>query len=120
MSASRHITLPAHGAFEFILGLAVGLSAFALGLGAGATVAMLAVAAVILTVAVTGGIADERGIPGLPPTTHRGFDLTFVVALAAGAVLMAVVASPAAGLVLLAAAAALLVLTLTTRYAARA
>ncbi len=120
MIAHRHITLPAHGAFEFLLGFAVGLSAFVLGLGAGATIAMLAVAAVIVTVGVVGGIADERGVPGLPPTAHRGFDLTFVVALAAGAVLMAAVASPAAGIVLLAAAAVLLVLTLTTRYAARA
>jgi hypothetical protein len=118
MIAGRQLTLPAHGAIELLLGLATGVLPFLLGLGAPATVGFLVAAALLVTVALDGGITDERGLPALPPLSHRGMDITLVVVLAIGAVAAALGASTTAGLGLLGIALAELILLTVTRYAA--
>jgi len=118
VTTGRQLTLPAHAAVELLLGLATGVLPFLLGLGAAATAGFLVVAALIVTVAIDGGITDERGLPAIPPLSHRGMDVTLVVLIALGAVAVALAASTAAGLALLAIAFAELLLTATTRYAA--
>ncbi len=118
MTAGRQLSLSAHAAVELLLGLATGALPFLFGLGAAATVGFLVAAALIVTVAIDGGITDERGLAAIPPLSHRGMDVTLVVALAIGAVAVALAASTAAGLALLAVAFAELLLTVGTRYAA--
>ena len=118
MTTGRQLTLPAHASVELLLGLATGALPFLLGLGAGVTVGFVVAAALIVTVAIDGGITDERGLPAIPPLSHRGMDVTLVVLLAIGAVAVALAASTVAGLALLAIAFAELLLAATTRYAA--
>ena len=118
--AGHRFALPAHGAVELLLGFAAGVLPFVLGLTTGATIIFVVAAALLITVAIDGSITDEQGYPAIAPLSHRGLDLTLVLALAAGAVAVAVIASTAGGLALLSIAAAELLLVTLTRYSAPA
>jgi hypothetical protein len=106
----RRLSLPAHGAVELLLGLALIAAGFALGLGPAGLVACLTAGAL-----VTGlGLSAE-----MPISTHMAADTAIAMAMLAGAVLVSATDPVAAG-ILAAAAAGELALGACTRWTRRA
>jgi len=116
MTAFRLISLPAHGALELMLGLALMAAPFVLGFSMAAVVVAVAVGAVVAGLALSAAVADTGAID---IAAHYTYDLALAVgALGAGIVFALAGDGPAAGS-LLAVGVALLGLNLTTRYSAR-
>jgi len=113
MTIARVFPLHIHGALEAMLALALMAVAFVLGLDAPALIASLAFGGLILAVALATHVDDEGS---LPISTHLAFDLSFAVAMAAGAVAIAAVGDAAGAILLGTAATALTLLCTLTRY----
>ena len=114
MTVLRLVPLATHSALELLIGMALMVAPFALGLSAPAMVAGVAIGAVIV------GRALQSVDPGPSHSVaaHHAADHGFAVGLAAAAALLW--ATDAAAAILFGAAAVLQVgLNLTTRYTAR-
>jgi hypothetical membrane protein len=103
------ISLPTHSLLELTAGLALVLAAAIADLGGAGTVAVFVSGVLLAGIGL--GAAEQ-----LPLSTLRSLDLTLVVALAAGAVGVALAGSAAAAMILLAVAGGLLLLESTTRW----
>ena len=113
MSALRPVSLPTHAALEMLVGLAIGILPFALGLSLAAT--FVGVIAGVLVVGLALQSIDEN----LHIAAHLAGDQGLALGLgAAGAIMAAAGDAPAAAL-FAGAAVAQLLLILTTRYSAR-
>ena len=112
MTALRLVSLSTHSALELMLGLAVMVLPFALGLSAAAMVAGVAIGALLVGLALQAADGHPYSV-----SAHHAADNGIAIGLAGAAVLVASVDGPAA--VLFGAAAAVqLLLNLTTRYSA--
>lgn len=109
MTAFRLISLPTHGLFEMILGMALMAAPFALGFGPAGT--LVAFALGVLVVGMALGASDS-----LPVATHFAIDQALVALSLAGALFLALSGDKAAAAVFLAAAIGLLTLNSITRY----
>jgi hypothetical protein len=115
MTAARLIPLPVRSALELMIGLALIVVPFALGLPPAALVAGVGAGALVAGLALQAADPDRLTVP---VSALRAADHGLAIGLAGAAVLLGTVSQPAAVL-FGAAAVALLVLTLTTRYVAR-
>jgi hypothetical protein len=109
MSTTRRLSLPAHGALELLVGLALLASPFAAGLGAGGLVLGVVAGTLVIGIALLG--ADS-----LPLRTHQALDQTIAVVLLGIAVALAFAQEPAGAAVVGAAAVAELLLVSGTRW----
>jgi hypothetical protein len=108
----RRISISTHGAFELLLGFALMGAPFALSFGATATVAALALGAVIVGLAL-GVSSDEHQ---LSLATHLALDQTMVAGLLAGVIIVGFAGDRAAIAALGAIAIAQALLIASTRY----
>jgi hypothetical protein len=115
MTAFRLLSLPTHGAFELLLGMALMGSPFALGFGGAGTIAALGIGAVVIGLALGAAIADSGTIDVV---AHRAYDTGLSLGLAGAAVALAVAGDPPAAFAFMTAALASLVLNASTRYTA--
>jgi hypothetical protein len=113
MTAFRLISLPLHGALELLIGLALIGSAFALGFGAAATIAAVAIGALVVGLALAAATIEDAGGS---VANHHASDWGIVTGLAAAAVLLALVGEETAGAAFAVAGVAMTALALTTRY----
>jgi hypothetical protein len=113
MTVFRLISLPAHGAIEYALGVAVMVAALALGLDGPGTVVCFAFGAILAGVALA---AADRGVS---PSVHSSFDLTLVTITLVAAAALAIAGGAKAAVLLAFAALAQLLLASVTRYSAR-
>jgi hypothetical protein len=116
MTAFRLMSLPAHGAFELAIGVALMAAPFLLGFGAAGTLVAVVVGALVVGLALNAAVADTGTVD---IAAHYAYDLGLVTGLLGAGVVLAVSGDAPAALVLLAAAAAQLTLNATTRYSAR-
>ena len=112
MTALRFIPLPIHAALEMLLGLALGVAPFALGLSTAA--AFVGVIAGVLVVGLALQSIDEH----LHVGAHLAGDQGLTLGLAAAGAVMAASGDAAAAAVFAAVAGAQLILILATRYSA--
>jgi hypothetical protein len=85
MYLSRRFTLPAHGAVEFLVGLAMMLAPAILGFGAGALITSASLGAVLTGM----GLSLSSSRPGEAVAWHGHFDSIFLLATAAAAFVLA-------------------------------
>jgi hypothetical protein len=113
MTAFRLISFGVHGALELVIGLALIVAPFALGFGPAATVAGVAIGALIVGLALGAATLEiDRGsVAG-----HHAYDWGAVIGIAAAAVVLAAVGESAAGVTFAVAGIAMTALALTTRY----
>jgi hypothetical protein len=112
MTAFRLISLGLHGALELLVGLALIAAPFVLAFGPAATVAAVAVGALVVGLALGAATLEEGG----SVASHHAYDWGAVLGLAAGGALLAIVGDEIAGITFAAAALAMSALALTTRY----
>jgi hypothetical protein len=112
MTAFRLISLGLHGALELVAGLALMGAPFALGFAPAATVAAIAVGALIVGLALGAATLEEGG----SIASHHAYDWGVVTGLAGAAILFAAVGEPAAAITFAVVALAQTALSLTTRY----
>ena len=117
MTAFRLISLPAHGALEFVVGLIVMAAPFLLGFTSAGAVAAVVIGALIVGLSLATA-STEQG--SLPIAAHFAFDRGLVVGLLGAGVVVGLAGDAGAALFLALAGAALLALSLTTRYSAAA
>ncbi len=115
MTAFRLISLPAHGALELLLGMALMVSPFLLGFGAAGTLVALVVAVLVIGMALSAAVADTGTVD---IGAHYTYDVGLAVGLLGAGVALALGGDGPAAAVMLAGAASLLALNLTTRYSA--
>ena len=116
MTAFRLISLPAHGAMELLVGLALMASPFVLGFSAAAIVMAVLVGAIVSGLALSAAVADTGAID---IAAHYTYDLALAVGALGAGIVFALAGDGAAAGTLLGAGVALLGLNLTTRYSAR-
>ena len=116
MTAFRLISLPAHGALELAMGMALMASPFLLGFGAAGTIVAIVVGALVVGLALNAAVADTGAID---IAAHYAYDLGLTAGLLGAGVVLAIHGDAPAALVLLAASAVQLGLNVTTRYSAR-
>jgi hypothetical protein len=109
MSTVRRLSLPAHGALELLIGLALLALPFALGLGAAGLVLAVAAGVLVAGLGLSGGDA-------LPLGAHQALDRAAAAVLTGLAVAMALAGEPAGAILLGAAALAELLLVSGTRW----
>jgi hypothetical protein len=113
MTAFRLISFGLHGALEFVIGLALIVVPFALGLGPAAGVVGVVTGALLIGLALGAATAE----PGRGSVSgHHAYDWSAVLGISAGAAALAIAGDVAAGVVFVAAAIAMTALALTTRY----
>jgi hypothetical protein len=112
MTVFRLISLGIHGALELVVGVALMCAAFVLGFGPAATVAAIAVGALIVGLALGAATLDERG----SVASHHAYDWGAVIGLAGAAIVLAAVGEIAAAVTFAVVALAQTALSLTTRY----
>ena len=112
MTTFRLLSLPAHGAIELLVGLALIAAPFVLGFAPAGMVLAVAFGVLLVGLALS---ADG----GLPVSAHLAFDQSLVVGCAAAALALALSRQDDAALIFAAVAAVELALTLTTRYSRR-
>ena len=117
MTAFRLISFGAHGALEFVIGLALIVAPFALAFGPAATVAGVSIGALIVGLALGAATLElDRGsVAG-----HHAYDWGAVAGIAVAAAVLAAVGESAAGITFAIAAVAMTALALTTRYSLHA
>ena len=116
MTAFRLISLPAHGAFELLLGVVLMTAPFALGFSAAGTLVAVVVGALVVGLALSAAVADTGTVD---IAAHHAYDAGMAFGLLGGGVVLALGGDSRAALVLLLAAVAQLALNFTTRYSAR-
>jgi NO-binding membrane sensor protein with MHYT domain len=113
MTALRLITLPAHGAVEFLLGMIAMVAPFALHFGpAGSAVSLLLGALLV-------GLALSTTDSGVRLSTHYAFDYAVAFGSLGGALLLGLSGDRVAMSALAGLAVAQLALNATTRYSTR-
>lgn len=112
MTAFRLISLPLHGALEFVAGLALALTPFALGAGPAGVVAAVAAGALMI------GMALSKATDSVPVGAQYGYDWGLTSGLVGGAAVLGIAGQPVAMLVFAVAALVQLTLNLVTRYSA--
>lgn len=112
MTAFRLISLPLHGALEFVAGLALALVPFAVGASPAGAVAAVAAGAVMV------GMALSKAAESVPVTTQYRHDWSLATGLVAGGAILGIAGQPVAMLVFSTAALVQLTLNLVTRYSA--
>jgi hypothetical protein len=85
MHISRRFTLPAHGAIEFLAGMAMMLAPAILAFGAGALLVSASLGAILTGM----GLSLSAARPGETVAWHRQFDAVFLLAMAAAALVLA-------------------------------
>jgi hypothetical protein len=115
MTAFRLISLPAHGAVELLLGIALMASPFVLGFGAAGTLLAVVVGAIATGLALSAAVADTAGID---IAAHYAYDIGLALGLLGAGVALAISGDGAAAGTFLAGAVAMLALNVTTRYSA--
>jgi hypothetical protein len=110
MAASRQVSLPAHGAVEFLIGMAMILAPIALGLDAAGIVVSAALGSVLMGTALT--------LTARTPHVawHNGFDTVFVIATALVALGLALAGDGPAAVFIAAVTAIQAALNSATRY----
>jgi SPW repeat len=116
MTAFRLISLPAHGALELLLGLALMASPFVLGFGTAGTLAAVVVGALVVGLALSAAVSDTEGVD---IAAHYAYDVGLALGLLGAGVALAVSGDGPAAFVFVAGAIAQLALNSTTRYTAR-
>jgi hypothetical protein len=116
MSMSRRFTLPAHGAIEFLAGMAMMLAPVVFGFGAGGLLVSAALGAILTGVGLS--LSTPHGWSA--HAWHRNFDSVFLVSTALASLWMATAGQARAAIFLAAVVGVLASLTLATRYATRA
>ena len=116
MTAFRLISLPAHGAMELMIGLALMAAPFAFGFSAAAVVFAVALGAVVTGLALNAAVADTGTID---IAAHYSYDLALAVGSLGAGVVFALAGQTASAGTLLGAGLGLVALNLTTRYSAR-
>jgi hypothetical protein len=116
VTIARLLPLDVHGALEATLAFVLMASALAFGLDAPAMVTSLVLGGLILAVALATHVDDQDS---MPISTHLAFDLSFAMAMAAGAIAFAIVGNAGAAILLSAAAAGLTLICSITRYSPR-
>ena len=116
MTAFRLISLPAHGAVELLLGLALMASPFVLGFGAAGTLLAVLVGALAAGLALSAAVADTGTVD---IAAHYAYDLGLALGLVGAGVALAIAGEAAAAGTFLAVAVAMLGLNVTTRYSTR-
>jgi hypothetical protein len=111
MTAFRLFSLPAHGALEMLVGLALMFAPFVLGFGDTAMLLSVVLGALLTGVAL--GAADAAHI-----SAHYAADVVAVFVLFGAGILLALGGQRDPALLLVLAACAQLMLNLTTRYSA--
>ena len=113
MTAFRLISFGVHGALELVIGLALIAAPFALGFGPTATIAGVAIGALIVGLALSAATLEiDRG----SVSGHHTYDWGAVLGMAAAAAVLAAVGESAAAVTFVAAGVAMAALALTTRY----
>ena len=115
MTTLRLVPLPVHGALEMLVGLALMVAPFVLGLTTAGMIVVVVVGAVVVGLALQ-SIETDRG--PVYVSAHYAADHGLVLGMAAAAIVLSATDN-AAALVLGTAAAVQLALNLTTRYSAR-
>ena len=113
MTALRLIPLPIHSALEMLLGLAVGVAPFALGLGAPAAFVGVLAGALLVGLALQALDVDLR------IGAHLAADQGIALGMAASAAVLAATGHAGAAALFAGAAVAQLILITTTRYTSR-
>jgi hypothetical protein len=113
MTAFRLVPLHLHGALELLVGLALMVVPFALGLSSAALVAGLLVGVIVAGLAVRAAIGDDFDV-----AAHYAYDIALVIGLLAGAIALAAVGDGPAAVLFAGAAILALALNVTTRYSA--
>ena len=116
MTAFRLISLPAHGAFELLIGFGLMVAPFLLGFGGGATVIAIVVGALVVGLALGAAVGDTGAID---IAAHYAYDIGISLGLLGAALASAIAGDQPAALVFLGAAVAQTGLNVTTRYSAR-
>jgi hypothetical protein len=116
MTAFRLISLPAHGAVELAMGVALMAAPFVLGFGASGTLVGIVVGALIVGLALQASVADTGTID---IAAHYAYDLGLAIGLIGAGLVLAISGDGPAALVFLGAAAVQLCLNATTRYTSR-
>jgi len=116
MTAFRLISLPAHGAVELLLGVALMASPFVLGFGAAGTLLAVVVGALATGLALSAAVADTAGID---IAAHYAADLGLGLGLIGAGLAIAIAGDGPAAATFLTAAVAMLGLNVITRYSMR-
>jgi hypothetical protein len=117
MTAFRLISFGVHGALELVIGLALIAAPFVLAFGPAATIAGVAIGALVVGLAL--GAATLEPARG-SVAGHHAYDWGAVLGIAASATVFALAGETAAGVTFAAAALAMTALALTTRYSLHA
>lgn len=113
MTTFRLISLPAHGAAEMLLGLAVMAAPFVFGFGAAALIVSVIIGALIVGVAFSTLDEGSRSI-----SAHHANDVALAFGLMVASIATGIAADGAAAVVFAVAAVLQVALLLTTRYSA--
>lgn len=113
MAAFRLVSLPTHGAFELLVGLATLVAPFVLGFGTAGTVVAVALGVLIVGLALSAAASD---VARIDISAHFAYDVGLGFGLLGAAVVLAVSGDRPAGAFFAAAAVAQLALNATTRY----
>ena len=116
MTAFRLISLPAHGALELLLGMALMASPFLLGFGPAGTLVAVVIGALVVGLALSASLADTGSID---IAAHYAYDLGLAIGLLGAGIALAISGDAPAAFALLTAALAQLALNASTRYTAR-
>ena len=116
MTAFRLISLPAHGALELLLGMALMASPFLLGFGPAGTLVAVVIGALVVGLALSASLADTGTID---IAAHYAYDLGLAIGLLGAGIALAVSGDAPAAFAFLTAALAQLTLNMSTRYSAR-
>jgi len=118
VSASRLISFPAHGAVEFLLGLALMVLPFAVGAEPAGVVVGVGLGVIVSGIALTSVSPDRRGST-VSVSAHQAYDQGIALGGAGAALVLAVAGQGPVALGILVIAGALFALSIITRYSAR-
>lgn len=119
MSASRLISYPAHGAVEFVLGVALMALPFLLGAQPAGIVVGVGLGATVCAIALTSIGADGRTPGAVAVSAHQAYDQGIALGGVGAALVLALAGQATIAVGILAVAASLFLLSLVTRYSAR-
>lgn len=118
VSSARLISFPAHGAIEFLLGLALMAAPFAVGADPAGIVVGFGLGVLVTGVSLTSIGAGPRGTT-TSVTAHQAYDQGLSLGGAGAALVLAIAGQGAVAVSILVIAAALFTLSMATRYSAR-
>ncbi len=117
VSSTRLISFPAHGAIEFLLGLALMVAPFAVGADPAGIVVGFGLGVLVTGVALSSIGNGPRGIVSV--AAHQAYDQGLALGGAGAALVLALAGQGTVAIAILVIASALFALSLATRYSAR-